>query len=179
MRITILKIFALNEAWLLNNEPTHAEGVYYSSTEHFLSLQYCFFYRGLKRMCFFLVPITMCDKKHEQQINVKFLVKLKENLTECYKLLKTPTVRILYLKLGLHLNEHRTRMRHVKTMRTFDVVYSYIFRHLPRQQTDPVPGCSFISANKFAAFFRCQYITECKKMNHLCLHLNVSYVNFL
>ena len=30
----------------------------------------------------------MCDKKHEQRINVKFLVKLKKTPTECYKLLK-------------------------------------------------------------------------------------------
>ena len=30
----------------------------------------------------------MCDEKHEQRINVKFLVKLKKNPTECYKLLK-------------------------------------------------------------------------------------------
>ncbi|KAG5313520.1 GVQW3 protein, partial [Pseudoatta argentina] len=30
----------------------------------------------------------MCDGKHEQRINVKFLVKLKKTPTECYKLLK-------------------------------------------------------------------------------------------
>ncbi|KAG5319854.1 MOS1T transposase, partial [Acromyrmex heyeri] len=30
----------------------------------------------------------MCDEKHEQRINVKFLVKLKKTPTECYKLLK-------------------------------------------------------------------------------------------
>ena len=30
----------------------------------------------------------MCDEKHEQRINVKFLVKLKKTSTECYKLLK-------------------------------------------------------------------------------------------
>ena len=30
----------------------------------------------------------MCDEKHEQRINVKFLVKLKKIPTECYKLLK-------------------------------------------------------------------------------------------
>ncbi len=40
---------------------------------------------------FFLVPITMCDKKHKQQFNATFLVKLKKkNLIECYKLLKGP-----------------------------------------------------------------------------------------
>ncbi|KAG5321996.1 MOS1T transposase, partial [Acromyrmex heyeri] len=30
----------------------------------------------------------MCDEKHEQRINVKFLVKLKKTPTKCYKLLK-------------------------------------------------------------------------------------------
>ncbi|KAG5320522.1 MOS1T transposase, partial [Acromyrmex heyeri] len=30
----------------------------------------------------------MCDEKHEQRINVKFLIKLKKTPTECYKLLK-------------------------------------------------------------------------------------------
>ncbi|XP_050516736.1 protein GVQW3-like [Diabrotica virgifera virgifera] len=30
----------------------------------------------------------MCDEKHEQRINVKFLVKLKKTPTECYNLLK-------------------------------------------------------------------------------------------
>ncbi|KYN33876.1 hypothetical protein ALC56_11689 [Trachymyrmex septentrionalis] len=30
----------------------------------------------------------MYDEKHEQRINVKFLVKLKKTPTECYKLLK-------------------------------------------------------------------------------------------
>jgi len=30
----------------------------------------------------------MCDEKHEQLINMKFLVKLKKSPTECYKLLK-------------------------------------------------------------------------------------------
>ncbi len=40
-------------------------------------------------MCFvFFMPITMCEKEHEQQINVKFVVKLRKALTECYKLLK-------------------------------------------------------------------------------------------
>ncbi len=39
-------------------------------------------------MCFVFMPILMCDEKHEQQINVKFLVKLKKTPTECYKLLK-------------------------------------------------------------------------------------------
>ncbi len=40
-------------------------------------------------MCFFLMPITKFDEKHEQRINVKFLIKLKKKtLTECYKFLK-------------------------------------------------------------------------------------------
>ncbi len=39
-------------------------------------------------MCFFLVPITMYDKKLEQWTNVKFLVELKKSLAECFKLLK-------------------------------------------------------------------------------------------
>lgn len=30
----------------------------------------------------------MCDEKHEQRINLKFLIKLKKTPTECYKLLK-------------------------------------------------------------------------------------------
>ena len=30
----------------------------------------------------------MCDEKHDQWINVKFLIKLKKTPTECYKLLK-------------------------------------------------------------------------------------------
>ena len=30
----------------------------------------------------------MCDEKHEQRINLKFLVKLKKTPTECYKLLQ-------------------------------------------------------------------------------------------
>ena len=42
----------------------------------------------MKWTCFFLVPKTMCDEKHEQRINLKFLVKLKKTPTECYKLLQ-------------------------------------------------------------------------------------------
>ncbi len=41
-----------------------------------------------KWMCFVLVLITMCDKKHEQRINMKFFIKLKEIPAKCYKLLK-------------------------------------------------------------------------------------------
>ncbi len=37
---------------------------------------------------FFLVSITTCDKKHEQRINVKSLVKFKKTPTKCYKWLK-------------------------------------------------------------------------------------------
>lgn len=34
------------------------------------------------------MPITMCDKIHEQRINVKFIVKIeKKNFAWCYKLL--------------------------------------------------------------------------------------------
>ncbi len=41
-------------------------------------------------MRFVSVIITMCDKKHKQWINVKFIIKLKKAPTdnECYKLLK-------------------------------------------------------------------------------------------
>ncbi len=39
-------------------------------------------------MCIVLVLITECDKRHEKQINVKFLVKLKKTLPQCNKLLK-------------------------------------------------------------------------------------------
>ncbi len=46
----------------------------------------------------------MCDEKHEQWINVKFLVKLKKKTaTDCYTLLKDVVVRILYL-LCMFLN---------------------------------------------------------------------------
>lgn len=34
---------------------------------------------------FFLVSITMCDEKHEQRINVKFLIKLKKKRPELWK----------------------------------------------------------------------------------------------
>lgn len=37
---------------------------------------------------FFFVPITMCDEKHDPRINLKFLVKLKETPSDCFKLLK-------------------------------------------------------------------------------------------
>ncbi len=43
----------------------------------------------------------------------------------------------------------------------------------------PCPGCSFISANKLSAFFRCQYIAKHKKINRVHLHQNILYENFL
>ncbi len=50
-------------------------------------------------MCFFLVPITMCDKKHKQQINVKVCLSA---VISCWK---RPMVRILFLfLLGMFLN---------------------------------------------------------------------------
>ncbi len=42
------------------------------------------------------------------------------------------------VKLGLHLSANRMQMWHVKTMRTFDVLHSYIVQHPPRQRIDHV-----------------------------------------
>ncbi len=70
----------------------------------FVTLIVFFLYRGWKWTCFVLVPITICNKKHEQQINMKFLIKLKKKLwlsaISCWK---RTLVRILYF-IGLFLH---------------------------------------------------------------------------
>ncbi len=52
---------------------------YYSMKTHFVALVVFFIWR-LEMNVFVLVLITMCDEKHEQRMNVKFLIKFKKKL---------------------------------------------------------------------------------------------------
>ncbi len=67
------------------------------------------------------------DKKRHMYPSLSFLTDLLLPQRECKR----------GIKLGLPLNVSRTL--HVKTMRMFDVVHSYILWHSPRQRIDPVP----------------------------------------